>query len=69
MTLRDFEFQARGHYLLETLAEARGVVTEAARIAGISRQHFHALLTLHGVPRKRKRYGNSQWRELATCTQ
>lgn len=54
MTLRDFEFQARGHYLLEVLAEARGVVVEAARIAGVSRQQFYKLMVDHGIPRNKR---------------
>jgi DNA-binding NtrC family response regulator len=36
-------------YVLATLEEAKGVVTEAARRAEVSRQTFHALMNRHGI--------------------
>ena len=53
-------------YIKDVLAEANNDVNTAARIAGVSRNHFYKLINKCNVPRERIRRsgGNAAWREL-----
>ena len=49
--LHDFRERLERQYLETLLDRTRGNVSEASRLAGVSRQHLHKLLTRHGLGR------------------
>lgn len=65
-TFKDHIKIAGQFYLTSVLRRAGGSMTEAARIAGVNRTHFHKLLDAHDIPRRvrPRRRGNAEWREL-----
>jgi len=55
---------ATKQYLLEVMQLAQGSPRRAARIAGISRGHFHKLLAKHAGSRRKPAAGNAEWQAL-----
>lgn len=66
-TLREARREFMRTYLNRVLREAEGSRTKAAKIAGMNRTHFQALLHRHGLVRKytfEECIGNAAWRSL-----
>lgn len=79
LTYREAMRKAQRAYLLDLMRATGGLVSEAARVSGLNRQHLYRVLQLHGVPHAVKRRperptpmpgrranrGNAAWRALA----
>lgn len=61
-TFRERERRDKRAYLLEVMQAAGGVVSKAARLAGVNRTQFYRMLDEHGVTwGKKRRPGNAAW--------
>lgn len=65
MTYREYMRDAGRAYLRSVLDEAGGNITQAARLAGISRATFYRRLAAYKIPLpQRQVVGNEAWRSL-----
>jgi DNA-binding NtrC family response regulator len=72
MTYREHMRRSAYQYLSDTLRDSGGVISRAAKTAGITRWNFYTLLDKHGVERQRRlNRGNGVWQTLdeqSPCT-